>query len=714
MSKNLSNEQLQQQLEAAQETIKALSKRMRQMDSAASQLPFQKQLQSYQQRIAEKSEALQQSQHWYKLIVEHVLDAIIRFDQEGYIKSWNPMAEQMFGYSEAEARGQLLEDLLIPPRLRHAHLGNFRRHLKRARGGLMNRRVEGVALCKNGSELAVEFVGSVVKQGDTPAYVMVLHDISQRKAAEEALRNSHANLETQIEARTQELNHLASILEATVNFVGMADLQGHIYYINPAAKAMVGLKPDIALDTLNFKNFHSPKVCKNLHETIFPQVMKLGVFETNCEFLDQDGKAIPTASIFMSLPDKQGNPSRLAVIARDLRNEIALQQQIEHVDRLESLGILAGGIAHDFNNILTAIIGNAGIAANKLHRDSPVHKHLQRIEQSSVQAANLCKQMLAYSGKACFVIQSVNLSTLIADMSSLLEVSVDKSVRLELNLCEQLPAIDIDITQIQQIIMNLVINASEACNNEHGSITVSTGIMHVDAIYLQNSLHQNDVSSGDFVYLNVSDNGCGMTKDTKKKIFDPFFTTKFTGRGLGMSAVLGIVHGHQGLIQLDSTPDKGSTFNIALPISTANCVSIDNEPLHQIKPHGSGTVLIIDDEETIREVTSMALSEVGFSIVTAVDGQDGIEVFQQQHDIVGIILDMTMPRMNGEACFDALHKIDPNVPVILSSGYSEEDAMARFQSKGLAGFIQKPYKIDAFQHLALTCFQNKKTPSPPS
>jgi PAS domain S-box-containing protein len=677
------------------------------MDSAASQLPFQKQLRSYQQRIAEKSEALQQSQHWYKLIVEHVLDAIIRFDQEGYIKSWNPMAEQMFGYSEAEARGQLLEDILIPPRLRHAHLSHFRRHLQRARGGLMNRRVEGVALCKNGSELAVEFVGSVVKQGDTPAYVMVLHDISQRKAAEEVLRNSHANLEVQIEARTQELNHLASILEATVNFVGMADLQGHILYVNPAGKKMVGLKPDIALETLNFKKFHSPKVYKKLHEEIFPRVLKLGVFETNCEFLDQEGKAIPTASIFMSLPDKQGKPSRLAVIARDLRNEIALQQQIEHVDRLESLGILAGGIAHDFNNILTAIICNAGIAANKLPSDSPAQKHLHRIEQSSVQAANLCKQMLAYSGKACFVIQSVNLSTLIADMSSLLEVSVDKSVRLEFHLCDQLPAIDIDITQIQQIIMNLIINASEACPKEHGSISVSTGIMHVDKTQLQSSLHQNDVSSGDFVYLRVSDNGCGMTTDTRKKIFDPFFTTKFTGRGLGMSAVLGIVHGHQGLIQLDSTPDKGSTFNIALPISTSNSVSIDNEPLHEIKPHGSGTVLIIDDEETIREVTSMALSEVGFSIVTAVDGQNGIEVFQQQTDLVGIILDMTMPRMNGETCFDALHKIDPNVPVILSSGYSEEDAMAKFQSKGLAGFIQKPYKIDAFQRLALNCFQNK-------
>jgi len=703
-------EQLQQQLEAAQETIQALSKRMRQLDNNASQLPFQQQLQSYQQRIAEKSEALKRVQNWFELIVQSSMDAIVRLDQDGNIQSWNPMAQRMFGYSKAEALGLKVEKLLIPARLKPANLSNFHRHLKRGRGALMNRRIEGIAQCKDGSELPIEFVASVVKQGNLLAYAMVFRDISERKAAEQQLRDSHADLEAQVEARTQELNHLASILEATVNFVGMADLQGHIYYVNPAGRNMVGLKQNTALDTLNLQSFHSPKVCQLLNDSIFPEALKRGVFETNCDFTDQDGTTIPSACIFMSLPDKQGKPSRLAVIARDLRDEIALQQQMEHIDRLESLGILAGGIAHDFNNILTAIIGNAGIAANKLDSDSPAQTHLQRIEQSSLQAANLCKQMLAYSGKGCFVIQPVDLSSLIADMQSLLEVSVDKSVKLEFDLSNTLPIVDIDITQIQQIIMNLVINASEACNKQNAKIAVSTGIMHVDAAYLQNSLHQNAlnpqaVAVGDFVYLKVSDTGCGMSSDICKKIFDPFFTTKFTGRGLGMSAVLGIVHGHQGLINVDSEPDKGSTFVIALPISTANTTSTNHkQPAHNDQ-HGAGTVLVIDDEETIREITSIALSDVGFNVVTAIDGQDGIEVFQQRSDIIGIILDMTMPRMNGEACFDALQQLNPNVPVILSSGYSEEDAMGRFKSKGLAGFIQKPYKIDVFQHLVLNCFR---------
>lgn len=694
------------QLSAAQETIQALSKRMRQIDSNAAQLPFQQQLQSYQQRIAEKSEALEMAENWSELIIQNAMDAILRLDEQGHIQSWNPMAEQMFGYSAAEIHGRLIEDTLLPQRLHAGNLSNFRRHLKRGRGALMNKRIEGIAQCKDGSELAVEFVGSVVKQGELLTYAMVFRDISERKAAEQTLRSSHDDLEAQIKARTQELNHLASILEVTVNFVGMADLQGHIFYINPAGRKMVGLKRNTALKSLNFKDFHSSSVCNHLSESIFPQVIKHGVFETSCEFIDRAGNAIPTACIFMSLPDEQGNPSRLAVIARDLRDEIALQQQMEHVDRLESLGILAGGIAHDFNNILTAIIGNSEIAASKLDSHSPVQAHLQRIGQSSLQAANLCKQMLAYSGKGCFIIQPVDLSSLIADMRSLLEVSVDKNVQLEFDLSEELPVVDVDLTQIQQIIMNLVINASEACNKQQGNITVSTGIMQVDATYLLSCLHQGPAAVGDFVYLNVSDTGSGMTQEVCKKIFDPFFTTKFTGRGLGMSAVLGIVHGHHGLIKVSSEPGKGSSFNISLPISTENTPGITPATAPVIEQHASGMVLVIDDEETIREITSMALSDVGFTVVTAIDGQDGIDVFQQHTDIIGIILDMTMPRMNGEACFDILHKMNPNVPVILSSGYSEEDAMASFQSKGLAGFIQKPYKIDAFQQLALNCFQS--------
>jgi len=705
VSNKPTSEALQQQLAEAQETIAALRKRMHQMENDNVQLPFQKQLQSYQQRIAQNSNELEEVRNWSALIVHHSMDAIIRIDQQGAIQSWNPMAERMFGYRAAEARGMLVENILIPLRLHGAYLKHFYRHLNRRRGALMDRRVEGVAQCKDGSELPVEFVGSYVQQGVQPVFVMVLRDISERKAAEQQLRDSHANLESLVELRTSEVRDLAAIIEATVNLVAMTDLNGHLLYLNPAGKGILGIAQDQSLDALKIGRFYSHETEQMLVHEVFPKLLSQRVCETECEFMNADAKPVPMACTFMSLPDKDGYPSRLALIGRDLRKEIAMQHQIEHVDRLESLGVLAGGIAHDFNNILTAIMGHAGMAQMKLDRESPVHKYLHGIEQSSQQAANLCKQMLAYSGKGQLVIQPVYISRLIGDMCSLLEVSIGKNVIMKYCLNEDMPAMDGDITQLQQILMNLVINASEAINQDNGSITIATGVMDVDEAYLQASLHQPDVTEGRYIYIEVSDSGCGMDAETRKKVFDPFFTTKFTGRGLGMSAVLGIVHGHHGLLSLYSEPGQGTTFKIAFPISISDNVATEKKKSAEQSRRTSCLILVIDDEEGIREVAGMVLEDMGFKVITAVDGKDGVAVFRQhQQEVTGVLLDMTMPRMNGEDCFRALRKINPDIKVILSSGYSAEDATAQFHGKGLAGFIQKPYLIADFQTIVADCF----------
>lgn len=707
MNNSSTNEQLQQQLNAAQETIQALSKRMRQLESRDAQLPFQKQLQSYQQRIAEKSDALEKVRIWSELIIQSSMDAIVRLDERGAIQSWNPVAEQMFGYGKAEILGKLIEDTLLPLQLRDAYLKVFHRHLKRGKGLLMNRRIEGSAQCKDGSEIPVEFIGSVVKQGNISAYVIFLRDISERKAAEKALQDSHANLEILVEERTGEARNLAAIIEVSLNLIGIADEQGNVLYINPAGKKILGLPKNIPIEGMKIEHFHSPETHKSLTEEILPQAIKQGTVETECEFIDRDSNTVLMACTFMSLPDKQGKPAHVAVVARDLRNEIALQQQVEHVDRLESLGVLAGGIAHDFNNILTAIIGNTDLATRKLGTDSCVTTHLESIKQSGLQAANLCKQMLAYSGKGSFIIQPLNLSRLITEMMPLLEVSIDKSVVLKCNLDKALPSVDGDITQIQQIIMNLVINASEAMAKPGGSIIITTGLMQVDEAYLASSLHKIGTSIGSFIYMEVSDSGCGMDIETQKKIFDPFFTTKFTGRGLGMSAVLGIVTGHNGILNLYSEPNKGTVFKIAFPVSSSTKTVVTEQKDTGITKDCSGTVLVIDDEESIRKIASLLLEDMGYSVITAVDGEHGLEVFREhQQELVGVILDMTMPRMSGEACFHALRKVSPHVQVILSSGYSEEDVTSCFQGQGLNGFIQKPYQTEHFQKVVAECFHS--------
>jgi len=263
---------------------------------------------------------------------------------------------------------------------------------------------------------------------------------------------------------------------------------------------------------------------------------------------------------------------------------------------------------------------------------------------------------------------------------------------LKYHLSENLPAVEADAAQLQQVIMNLVINASDAIGDKSGVISIDTGIMHADKNYLEASCLDDELPAGRYVFLEVSDTGCGMDKQTQAKIFEPFFTTKFTGHGLGMSAVLGIVRGHHGTMKLYSEPGRGTTFKVLLPVSDQQVESMPAQAETTGAWRGSGAVLIVDDEETIRETAAMMLEDMGFTTLTAVDGEDGVHVYRaHQSEIVAVLLDMTMPRMDGKTCFTELKRINPDVQVLLSSGYNEQEATSRFAGRGLAGFIQKPY-----------------------
>jgi len=381
------------------------------------------------------------------------------------------------------------------------------------------------------------------------------------------------------------------------------------------------------------------------------------------------------------------------VVLRDITEKKLHREQLEHTQRLESLGILAGGIAHDFNNILTAIMGNAAMAGRVLRDGSPARLMLGRIEEASARASDLCRQMLAYSGKGKFVVKPMNISALVEEMTRLMEVSISKNVMIRYDLAEQLPLVEADAAQIQQVVLNLITNASEAIGEKSGVISFTTGVMYADAAYLDGSVTGDLLPEGRYAWLEVSDTGTGMDAETEAKIFDPFFTTKFTGRGLGMSAVLGIVRGHHGALRVDSEPGRGTTFRVLLPIAEDSSTSVcaDAMPMEHA-PFGEGVVLVVDDEATIRDVATMMLEEMGFSTLMAVDGQDAVAVYRQHAvEIVAVLLDMTMPKMDGSECFHALRALNPDVKVVLSSGYSEEEATTRFIGKGLAGFLQKPY-----------------------
>ena len=369
-----------------------------------------------------------------------------------------------------------------------------------------------------------------------------------------------------------------------------------------------------------------------------------------------------------------------------------LEEKMQQAQKLESLGVLAGGIAHDFNNLLMGVLSVADQASHELPSTSPVHQHLEMIQKSAHRAASLCRQMLAYSGKGRFAVQTFSLDKLVEDMVELLDVSLSKGVVLKRNYARNVPPIEADVNQMRQVVMNLVTNAAEAIADNSGIVRVSTGVMEADKDYLSSAFLDDDLPQGSYVYVEVADTGCGMDRETMGKIFDPFFTTKFTGRGLGLASVLGIVRGHCGTLKVNSRPGHGTTIRVLLPASEKPAEPLDVKSSKADQCQGEGTILLIDDEEVLREALKLLFSGSGFTLLTARDGIEGVEVFRRHTDeVVAVLLDMTMPRMNGKETFQQLRRIRPDVKVILISGYAEEEAKSRFDSEGLFGFLQKPF-----------------------
>jgi len=373
-----------------------------------------------------------------------------------------------------------------------------------------------------------------------------------------------------------------------------------------------------------------------------------------------------------------------------------LEAQIQHTQKLESLGVLAGGIAHDFNNLLVGVLGNASMALAQLGPDSPARTCLEQIETAALRAADLAKQMLAYSGRGRFVVESVDLARLVDGMSHLLESSISKKAVLRRDLKPGMAVVEGDATQLRQIVMNLVTNASEAFGDEPGVITVAASVIDADRDYLLSTYVDDDLPPGRYVSLEVSDTGHGMDEDTRSRVFDPFFSTKRVGRGLGMAAVLGIVRGHGGAIKVYSEPGRGTSIRVLLPCAEAATREVSSGAPGAAEPDQvalSETILVADDEEAVRQVTRLALEMAGFSVITAADGEEAVERFAAcPLDIRAVLLDLSMPKMSGDEAFEAIKRIRPDVPIVLSSGFNEQDTTSRIAGRGLAGFIQKPYR----------------------
>ena len=382
---------------------------------------------------------------------------------------------------------------------------------------------------------------------------------------------------------------------------------------------------------------------------------------------------------------------------RNAENErFELQARIQHTQKLESLGVLAGGIAHDFNNILMAILGNADLALMSIPETSTARGSLNNIVNAATTAADLARQMLAYSGRSDFEVLPLNLNKIVVELTHLLEVSISKKAVLKFRLADKLPLIMADAAQIRQILMNLITNASEAIASASGLISITTGALYCDSAYLHTTELASVLSEDMYVYVEVSDTGCGMDNAVKTQLFEPFFTTKHAGRGLGLSSVLGIIRSHEGAIKVYSEPGEGTTVKVLFPVYHTD----DSETVHSGRGAGEdvwtgeGIVLFADDEDTVLAVGRNMLEHLGFTVLSAEDGLLAVDLFRRNaKDIVLVILDLTMPHLSGDEVYREIRRIRDDIPVIISSGFSRKDVMPRFAGKHLAGFLQKPYRI---------------------
>ena len=379
-------------------------------------------------------------------------------------------------------------------------------------------------------------------------------------------------------------------------------------------------------------------------------------------------------------------------------DKTAFDRKLLESQKLESLGVLAGGIAHDFNNLLTTIVGHASMLGLDLPKLSPLQMHIKQIEAGVLRASELCQQMLAYAGKGRFLVQRTSLEKLVRDTTPLLKHSISKRALLQFEFRPGVPEIEVDATQIRQIIMNLVVNASDAIGDHDGTITVETSVLRRDDPQLRHAVLPPPPGKSDFACLRVRDTGAGMSAATLGKIFDPFFTTKFTGRGLGLAAVLGIVRSHEGSLLVTSTVNAGSVFTLLLPAASTPAVArVSTPPFDTRAQPIAGTVLLIDDEDGVRAVAEQMFVTLGLKTLTAADGAEGVELFiKNQAAISLVLLDLTMPRMNGEESLRAIRLLAPNMPVILMSGYNQS-AVPELASDDRVSFLQKPFSLQALR-----------------
>ncbi len=639
--------------------------------------------------VRRATQSLRESEEKFRTIADFTHDWEYWIGPDRSIRYASPSCGQITGYpAEAFAGDPGLLFRIVDPEDRPRFDEHIRDYLDGAKRGDA---IGGIEFRIVRSDGEVRWVGHVCRpvfgaDGIFQGRRGSNRDVTDRKRAEEALRSSSDTLQALV--RSSPL--------AIVTF----DKDGNIGMWNPAAERMFGWRAEEIMGRPH------PIVPEDKQDE-FRELRESatgGRTFTDMELrrLRKDGSHIDISISTAPLRDAAGSVTSVMSIITDVterkrteEEKRNLERQIQQTQKLESLGVLAGGIAHDFNNILMAVLGHAELALEEISPMSPARGSLTGITTAARRAADLCRQMLAYAGKASFALERVGLRDLVEEMAHLLKTAISKKAILNLNLERGLPSIEADPSQIRQVVMNLIINASEAIGDRSGVITVSVGATRCDEEYLRKTELRESLAPGLYVHLEVTDTGGGMDAETRSRIFEPFFSTKFTGRGLGLAAVMGIVRAHKGALKVYSEPGKGTTFKILFPAledAVEGVRTNDSSPRSDWR--GQGTILLVDDEESLIALGSRMLEHLGFTVLTASDGLQAVDLYRKRGKEIDLVLmDLTMPHMDGAEAFGELRRLNPEVRVVLASGYSHEDVAARFAGKGLDGVLQKPYTL---------------------
>jgi len=544
---------------------------------------------------------------------------------------------------------------------------------------------------------------------------IIAYVVTQWRDGIDHLQHVNADLDRVVEDRTNELERrtLAEgalreseeryrrLTDNAFDLIMEVDSEGRLLYASPNHRAVLGYEQDELIGRISLELVHPDErqeVTRAFQELIASswesEVMtRVRHKDGSWRWFEYSGNAYqaPTGEM------------RAVVISRDIteRKRAQVQQekleaQMQQTQKLESLGVLAGGIAHDFNNLLMPILGNARLAESELAPESPVGPFVERIATAALRMSELTSQLLAYAGRGTLTTRPLDVCELLREMGELLHTAISRKVELRYELPDVFPLIEGDAAQLRQVVLNLIINASEAIGDEPGAVTIGAGTIEADRAFLDQTYLGPELPEGSYIYLDIRDSGCGMDEETRSRIFDPFFTTKFTGRGLGLAALLGIVRAHRGAVRVESEPGRGTRFRLLFPCVSGSAAAVEKTIARPLEWRGSGTVLVVDDEEPVRELLGHVLPKCGLSVIMANDGQEAVELFREHAPtIAAVLLDLTMPGIGGLEAFVEMRKIRPDARILLSSGYSAVDVAARFEGQEVDGFLQKPYEPEA-------------------